>query len=89
MLWWLLHVMGVDDLTGPWYGFWSGLGSDLGELAIVAGLISIYTRHNCHVRRCWRIGRHPVEGTTFVVCRRHHPGGAPTPDQVKEASNGR
>jgi hypothetical protein len=72
----LLHVLGVDDLSGPWYGFWSGFGSDLGELAIVGALLGAYRRHTCHVdspRYCWRPGRHPVEGTPYRACKRHHP----------------
>lgn len=72
---WLLHVLGVDDMSGRWYGLWSGFGSDLGELAIIGGLISIVRHHNCHVHRCWRVGRHKVTGTPHVVCRRHHPDG--------------
>lgn len=75
---WLTHVLGLDDGTGPWYLFWSGVGADLGELAIVGGLISIYRRHQCHVKPCIRIGRHKMDGTDWVVCARHHPTGAPT-----------
>ncbi|HEY1282626.1 MAG TPA: hypothetical protein VGF22_23290, partial [Acidimicrobiales bacterium] len=26
---WLAVHTGTDDLSGPWYGFWSGFGSDL------------------------------------------------------------
>lgn len=72
---WLPHFLGLDDPAGRWYGFWSGAGSDLGEIAIIGGLISIVRRHNCHVHHCWRVGRHPVAGTLHVVCRRHHPDG--------------
>ena len=79
---WFLHWLAVHTGTvneaGPYYGFWSGFGSDLGELAIIGGLIGIYRKHNCHVKGCWRIGRHPVEGTDFTVCRPHHPDKAPT-----------
>jgi len=78
----LAHVLGLDDVSGYWYAFWSGSGGDLGELAIAGGLVSIYRRHNCHVHRCWRLGRHPVEGTPHVVCARHHPDGAPTAEQI-------
>jgi len=67
---WLLHVLGVDDVSGRWYGFWSGFGSDLGYAGIIAALVR---KHNCHQPRCWRIGRFPVEGTAWSACRRHHP----------------
>lgn len=84
----LLHLLGVDNLSGPWYGFWSGIGSDLSE---IAGLLTVawifYRRHNCHVHGCWRIGRHSVEGTPHVVCRRHGVGLPEqiTPDHIAEA----
>lgn len=79
---WLVHVLGLDNLSGPWYGFWSGAGSDLGELAIVGGLIGLLRKHNCHVHGCPRIGRHKIAGTDWVVCRRHHPDDAPSAADV-------
>lgn len=82
MVTWLVHVLGMDDPAGRWYGFWSGAGSDLGEAAIVGGLISILRKHNCHVHGCWRVGRHPVEGTSYLVCRRHHPDGKVTHQDI-------
>jgi len=42
----LLRILGIDDLSGPWYGFWSGIGSDLAYLGI---LWAIARRGNCHV----------------------------------------
>jgi hypothetical protein len=79
---WLAHVLGLDSGSGYWYMWWSGVGSDLGELAIVGTLIAQYRRHACHIdhpRRCWRPGRHPVPGTPFKTCKRHHPH---VPDRV-------
>lgn len=67
---WLLHVLGVDDVSGRWYAWWSGAGSDISELAIVGAVLGAYRRHNCHRARCWRIGRHTVDGTPW--CNRHH-----------------
>lgn len=69
----LMHFFGLDDLSGSFYGFWSGIGSDLGELAIIGAAIGLYRKHTCHVDRCWRWARHPVNGTPYTVCRRHHP----------------
>lgn len=69
---WLLHVLGVDNVAGRWYGFWSGFGSDLGEVAIVGGLASMVRHRNCEVHHCWRLGRH-VTAAGHRVCRRHHP----------------
>lgn len=83
---WLLNFFGIDNLGGYGYGFFSGIGSDLGELVLIGAVIAVYRKHNCHVQGCWRISRHAVEGTPWVVCRKHHPeiGKAPTADQVAE-----
>lgn len=71
-MWWghVLNVLGVTDPAGRWYAWWSGAGSDLGELAIVGGLLALVRKHTCHQPRCWRIGRHVVEGSPW--CDRHH-----------------
>jgi len=81
---WLLHVLGVDNVSGRWYGFWSGFGSDIGELAIVGGLLALVRKHNCEVHGCWRLGRHATAGG-HLVCRRHNPAGPVTAEQVAGA----
>ena len=76
MLHWLGHILGLDDAAGAWYLWWSGAGSDLGELGIAGALIATYRRHTCHVgspRFCWRLGTHPIDGTVYRACGRHHP----------------
>ena len=83
---WLAHVLGLDDASGRFYAFWSGFGSDLSELALVAALVAVVRKHTCHVRRCWRIGHHPLDGTPWTVCRRHHPdlpNKAPTREDLR------
>lgn len=70
---WLMHVLGIDSSGSNWNRFWSGFGSDLGEAAIVAGLAAAWRRHTCHIHRCWRFARHPVAGTPYVCCAKHHP----------------
>ena len=79
-----MHIFGLDNGSGAWYLFWSGIGSDIGELAIIGGLIGVIRKYNCHVHRCPRLGRHHVVGTSWVVCAHHHPTGAPTSDQIAE-----
>ncbi len=69
---WLYWFLGNSG-NGSQYGFWSGFGSDIAEVAILGGVIQLYRKHNCHVRGCWRVAHHPVEGTPYVVCRKHHP----------------
>lgn len=83
---WLSHWLGLDNPSGAPYLWWSGAGADLGELAIIGGLVGIYRRHNCHVHRCWRIARHPVDGTTWTVCRLHHPDEAPTAQDIRDTT---
>lgn len=70
----LLVFFGIDDEAGPGYGFFSGVGSDLGEIAIIGAVLGAYHRHNCHTVKCWRIARHTVvdhDGTTYPACRKH------------------
>lgn len=60
-LWWHFGISGA----GPWYGFWSGFGSDISELTLVGIL---YRTIICHEMGCWRPGHH-YRGT--IVCRQH------------------
>ncbi len=46
---------------------------------IMTGVLVYLYKHTCHVHKCLRYGRHSVEGTAYVVCRKHHPA---TPDLV-------
>jgi hypothetical protein len=61
---WLYIHLGVNG-TGPYYGFWSGFGSDLGELAIAGALVRMV---NCHEKGCWRFG---LFYKGHVVCHKH------------------
>lgn len=73
---WLPHILGLDNGSGAVYLWWSGVGANLGEFAIVGALFAHYKRHVCHVdapRFCWRLGMHPVAGTPYKTCKRHHP----------------
>jgi len=81
----LAVFLGLTNGSGHAYLFWSGVGADITELAIVGGLVSMYRKHTCHVQRCWRIARENVPGTSWTVCRRHHPCDAPTADQIRQA----
>jgi hypothetical protein len=65
---WLPHILGIDNLSGRWYGFWSGFGSDLAEFALVGAL---WHHLNCHEPGCWRLARHQMGGR----CRRHGKAG--------------
>ena len=74
---WLAHFFGTDNGSGGHYLFWSGIGSDISEVMIFGAVLGTYHRHNCHTKGCWRIARQQVEGTTLLVCRKHHPDDAP------------
>lgn len=67
----LAHWFGIDNLSGPIYGFWSGIGSDLTEFALLGALVKVYVHLNCTVKGCRRIGKHPVDGTPYRTCHRH------------------
>ena len=80
------HFFGLDG--AEFYSFWSGIGADIGQLALIGGAIGLYRKHNCHVHRCWRMGKAPIEGTPWIVCHHHHPVGKPTEahiDALKQA----
>ena len=62
---WILHITGADNVSGQWYGFWSGFGSDLP----IFGAIAIFLHHhNCAEPRCWRIGKAHRQHK----CKRHY-----------------
>jgi hypothetical protein len=81
--WTAIHIGSVNE-SGPFYGFWSGFGSDISEFAVAVGIYTGVRKVNCHSRRCWRIGHHPLDGTPYHLCRVHHPdvpkGGAKLDD---------
>lgn len=72
MIWsWLLHYTGSDNVSGPWYGFWSGFGSDLGEITLIGAVVAAARHKNCVVKGCWRLG-HPDPEHGLPACRKHH-----------------
>lgn len=74
VLHWLAVHTGTDAPGSKWYNFWSGFGSDLGELTLVGMAYAAFRHINCHTSGCWRIGRHEVEinGQKYKVCRVCH-----------------
>lgn len=78
---WLQHIWywievhtGTVNEPGPYYGFWSGFGSDIGEIALLGAIIATYKHHNCAVPRCYRIAhkKYEIKETKQYVCRKHH-----------------
>ena len=74
---WLQVHTGTVNEPGPYYGFWSGFGSDLAEFGIIGaigtGVYQLFKKYNCHEPGCWRVGTHPAAGGQFSLCYRHHP----------------
>ena len=82
-LWWWIEVhTGTVNESGPYYGFWSGFGSDIGEytlaIGVFANLFHVVALNNCHVggpwpRGCWLPAWHDVEvnGHKYRVCHKH------------------
>jgi hypothetical protein len=86
---WLTVHTGSSNTSGapPNYNFWSGFGSDLGEVALFGAIIGGWRKINCEVKGCPRIGRHKT-AAGHSVCRHHHPEGAPTHSDVIRAHHG-
>ncbi|HEX3781728.1 MAG TPA: hypothetical protein VHX38_18855 [Pseudonocardiaceae bacterium] len=78
----LLHILGIDDVSGRWYALWSGFGGDLG---LIGAAYALLRKHNCHQQWCPRIGRHPHGD--WMLCSRHHPLGAPTATDVTDRTD--
>jgi hypothetical protein len=85
----LAHALGLDNLSGPFYGYWSGSGGTLEAYARDIILISLLWYHaNCHARGCWRWGRYQVEGTPYKVCAHCHmhvPSRGATREEIHQA----
>jgi hypothetical protein len=86
---WLAVHTGTVNEPGPYYGFWSGFGSDLTEVGVIGaistGIYQLVKRYNCHEPGCWRVGTHPADGGQFSLCYRHHPdfqGQKPTHEMI-------
>jgi hypothetical protein len=87
---WLQVHTGTVNEPGPYYGFWSGFGSDLEEFGILgaigAGIYQLVKKYNCHEPGCWRVGNHPTADGQFNLCYRHHPdfqGTKPTHELIE------
>jgi len=87
--WFEIHTGTVNE-PGPYYGFWSGFGSDLTEFAIIGtiatGVYQLVKKYNCHYPGCWRVGNHPAAGGQFSLCYLHHPdyqGKKPTRELIE------
>ena len=68
---WFDYWAGLTDAADRPYLFWSGIGSDIGEITLLGAIIAAYRHKNCNVKGCWRIGHiDPEHG--HPACRKHH-----------------
>lgn len=65
----LLHPGSLGPHGGYW--FWSGIGSDIGEAAIVGGIVTLVRHHSCHIDGCRRLG-HIDPAVHAPACKNHH-----------------
>jgi len=74
---WLQVHTGIANESGPYYGFWSGFGSDLTEFGVIGAIATavyqLVKKYNCHEPGCWRVGNHPAADGQFSLCYLHHP----------------
>lgn len=75
--WWFEVHTGTVHESGPYYGFWSGFGSDIGEYVILSAVFNglyLHWKHiNCHAPGCPRVGRYAAAGGQYKLCHIHHP----------------
>lgn len=66
---WLIH-----PLIGRGYQFWSGIGSDFSEIAIIGAVLAHIRHHNCSIPHCPRIAhkKYEIKETKQYTCRKHH-----------------
>jgi hypothetical protein len=65
-----LHWSGIDNVSGPWYGFWSGFGSCFVGLTLLGGMAHVIIAHVCHEPGCVRWGHH-VTPKGYRLCKKH------------------
>lgn len=78
------RIVGSRDEPGAWYGFWSGFGGSVPDIALITGATAWYVNHTCHDHpMCLRWGKYEAAGGLFKLCRRHHPDlGGERPDSA-------
>lgn len=76
---WLSHWVGADNPSGAIYLFGSGW---FANAAFLSAPLVVLRKHNCHAKGCWRIGRFPVEGTAYALCRKCHPDDHKTAEEI-------
>jgi hypothetical protein len=63
------HILGIDNASGAWYLFWSGI---FGDVVIFGGAVTIAKKHNCHVNGCKSVRTSNDPSVHAPACRKHH-----------------
>lgn len=70
----LAHFLGIDTQQSQNYDFVSGVGPMIIAAMGFSGALATMVHHvNCHAPGCWRVGKYPLAGGQWKVCRWHHP----------------
>jgi hypothetical protein len=70
--------LGLTNPAGRAYLFWSGIGGDLGYIAIPLLVMEYARRNTCDITGCYRLSRRKAKdkwGDSHSVCVRHAPKG--------------
>jgi hypothetical protein len=67
MLHFLMLWLGLDNVSGPQYAFWSGVGMS------VFWPLLWWVHHNCHERRCPWPGHPNADGVVYCKGHIRHP----------------
>lgn len=83
---WLYVWLGLANVSGPIYAFWSGSGSVLLPWLLNGFLIAglFWWHHQCHVHRCFWYARRKTAARE-AACWRHHPEPKRTVADLHEA----
>lgn len=76
MHWLWIHFLqetGISSSSSRAYNAWSGFLSDVGEVALIGGLIHLARARNCSVTHCRKLHTFAVAGTPWRACKLHHP----------------
>lgn len=69
-----LHALS-HPLEGQGYQWWSGIGSDFGQLTLITAVLAIawksYRHFECHQEKCHKLGR--FTHGHYKLCAKHHP----------------
>lgn len=87
MAWhWWLHVLGIDNVSGRPYAWWSGSGSViLPPLITLGGIAALWWwHHQCGVHHCYWPSRR-LTAANERACWRHHPHPKRTAEDIRKA----